>query len=129
MKKWICWCLCFAVAPAVAENWVRYAQSGEIVRYYDKMRMMNMSGTAFIWDMHDLKTPVTDASGKSYQSVLYPTEFSCRKLTHRVLSARRMSGSMGEGALVSEHNIAGPWKDVMSHSPEEELMKAVCESQ
>lgn len=129
MKKWICWCLCLAAIPAAAENWVRYAGSADAVRYFDKMRMMNMSGTAFIWDMHDLATPVTDASGKSYQSVLYPTEFSCRKLKHRVLSTHKMSGSMGEGNVVAENNIAGPWQDVISATPQEALMKAVCDSQ
>lgn len=129
MKKWICLSLCLSVVPALANNWVQYAQSDDVVRYYDKLRMINMSGTAYIWDLQDLKTPVTDSSGQSFHSVLHPTEFSCRKQLRRVLSTRKMSGGMGEGSLVSEQTLVGPWLDVMPDTPEDNLMKAACESQ
>ena len=91
--------------------------------------MVNMSGTAYIWDMQDLKNPATDASGQSYRSVLYPTEFSCRKHLRRVLSTHKMSGGMGEGFLVSEQTAVGQWLEVMPDTPDDELMKAVCNSQ
>jgi hypothetical protein len=129
MKKWICLCLCLIAVPAFANNWVRYAQNDDATRYYDKLRMVNMSGTAFIWDMQNLTNPATDSSGHSYRSVLYPTEFSCRKHLRRVLSARRMSGTMGEGSVVSEQAIVGTWVEVMPQTPDDELMKAVCNSQ
>lgn len=129
MKKWICLCLSLSVVPAFANNWVRYAQNDDFIRYYDKLRMINMSGTAYIWDLQDLKSPLTDAAGQSYRSVLYPTEFSCRKQLRRVLSTRKMSGGMGEGSLVSEQTLVGPWVEVLPNSPDDELMKAVCESQ
>lgn len=129
MKKWICLCLCLSAASALAESWIPYAQNDEATRYYDKLRMINMSGTAFIWDMQNLNNPATDSSGQSYRSVLYPTEFSCRKQLRRVLSTRKMSDRMGEGAVVSEHTVAGEWVAVVPHTPDDELMKAVCESQ
>lgn len=115
--------------PALANSWVRYAQNDDAIRYYDKLRMINMSGTAYIWDMQDLKTPMTDSSGQSYRSVLYPTEFSCRKQLRRVLSTRKMTDGMGEGVLVSEQTVVGPWVEVMPNTPDDQLMKAVCESQ
>ena len=129
MKKWVYLCLCLTAAPACANSWVQYGQNDDAIRYYDKVRMINMSGTAFIWDMHDLKTPVTDASGKSYRSVLYPTEFSCRKQLRRVLSTHKMSEPMGGGSMVAELTTTGGWIEVMPKSPDDELMKAVCESQ
>jgi hypothetical protein len=129
MKKWICLCLCLSAVPALANSWVRYAQNDDAFRYYDKLRMVNMSGTAYIWDMQDLKNPATDASGQSYRSVLYPTEFSCRKHLRRVLSTHKMSGGMGEGFLVSEQTAVGQWLEVMPDTPDDELMKAVCNSQ
>ena len=88
-----------------------------------------MSGTAYIWDMQDLKPPMTESSGQSYRSVLSPTEFSCRKQLRRVLSTRKMTDGMGEGVLVSEQTVVGPWVEVMPNTPDDQLMKAVCESQ
>lgn len=129
MKIWFCLCLSLIAAPASANSWVQYGQNEDAIRYYDKLRMINMSGTAFIWDMHDLKTPVTDASGISYRSLLYPTEFSCRKQQRRVLSTHKMSDPMGAGSTVAEQTVAGEWAEVMPQSPDEQLMKAVCESQ
>ena len=129
MKKWYVLCACFIAMPAFAENWVRYAEVNEVSRYYDKLRMVNMSGNAFIWDLHDLRTPMADASGKAYQSVLYPTEFSCRKHQRRILSTHKMSDSMGAGTLITEQNMVGNWVDVVPHTPDDHLMRAVCESQ
>ena len=129
MKTWLYWCLCLIAAPACANSWVQYGQNDDAIRYYDKLRMVNMSGAAFIWDMHDLKTPLNDDAGKSYRSVLYPTEFSCRKQQRRVLSAHRMSDNMGAGSMVAEQTVVGEWVAVMPHSPDDELMKAVCESE
>lgn len=127
MKNWLFLIVCLIAAPAFAEPWVRYAQESDSARYFDKGRMVNMSGTAFIWDLHDFGTAVTDASGKSYRSVLYPTEFSCRKQQRRLLSVHKMSAAMGAGALVAEHTVVGAWVDVVPQSADDELMKAVCE--
>jgi hypothetical protein len=129
MKKWLLLSALLIATPAFAENWVRYAQTDEAGRYYDKFRMVNMSGNAFIWDLHDLQNPAVDASGKTYQSVLLPTEFSCRKHQRRVLSTQKMSDRMGTGALITEQNVVGNWVDVVPQTPDDDLMRAVCESQ
>ena len=129
MKKWLYLCVFLIATPVFAENWVQYAEVSEASRYYDKFRMVNMSGNAFIWDLHDLRKPVTDASGKAYQSVLYPTEFSCRKHQRRILSVHKMSAGMGEGMLITEHSVVGEWIDVLPESPDDHLMRAVCASQ
>ena len=50
MKPLMTIALLAAALPATAENWVRYAQSADVSRYYDKERVLLMSGTAFIWD-------------------------------------------------------------------------------
>jgi hypothetical protein len=129
MKKWLYLSTLLIAMPGFAENWVQYAETNEVIRYYDKLRMVNMSGNAFIWDLHDLRTPVTDASGKAYQSVLHPTEFSCRKHQRRILSTHKMSDSMGAGTLIMEHNLVGEWFDVVPQTPDDHLMRAVCDSQ
>jgi hypothetical protein len=129
MKKWFYLCAYLIATPAFAENWVQYAEVNELIRYYDKLRMVNISGNAFIWDLHDLRTPVTDASGKTYRSVLYPTEFSCRKHQRRILSIHKMSDAMGAGMLITEQNLVSGWVDVAPETPDDHLMRAVCESQ
>ena len=129
MNKWLYLSALLIATPVFAENWVQYAETGEFTRYYDKVRMVNMSGNAFIWDLHDMRAPVTDASGKTYQSVLYPTEFSCRKRQRRILSTHKMSDNMGAGTLVMEQTLVGAWFDVLPHTPDDDLMSAVCDSQ
>ena len=129
MKKCLYLSILLIATPALAENWVQYAETNDFIRYYDKLRMVNMSGNAFIWDLHDLRTPVTDASGKAYQSVLHPTEFSCRKHQRRILSTHKMSDRMGAGSLIMEHNLVGDWIDVAPQTPDDQLMRAVCDSQ
>ena len=49
MKKWPFPCAFLIATPTLAENWVPYAQTNQVSRYYDKLRMVNMSGNAFIW--------------------------------------------------------------------------------
>ena len=129
MKKWLFLCAFLIATPTLAENWVQYAQTNQVSRYYDKLRMVNMSGNAFIWDLHDLQSPVADVSGKTYQSVLLPTEFSCRKHQRRILSTHKMSDRMGAGTLIMEQNTVGDWIDVAPQTPDDQLMRAVCESQ
>lgn len=114
--------------PVIANSWVPYAQNDGLVRYYDKTRMVNISGTAFIWDMYDLKTPAADDAGNTYRSVLQPTEFSCRKQLRRVLSIHKMSGNMGAGSTVAEQIAVGEWVDVLPQSLDDQLMRAACES-
>ena len=83
-------------APAWSESWERYAKTEEAVLYFDEHRRVVMSGTAFIWDLHDFRNIAIDAAGQSYRSILYATEYNCRKETRRVLSAQRMQDSYGK---------------------------------
>ncbi len=113
---------------AFAENWERYARNREATRYYDTVRRVAMSGMAIIWDLHDLAAEASE-QGKSYRSVLYPTEFNCRHLRKRVLSVLKMDGRMGSGAVVSENTMVGEWIDVPTSTPEAELMRIACSTE
>jgi len=113
--------------PAAAENWVRYAQSGDASRYYDKERVLLMSGTAFIWDLHDLLAETPGLGGKAHRSVMYATEVNCRKEQLRVLSYQQMAGAMGAAPMVGEHSMVGEWKTPAHQSAESRLMAIACE--
>ena len=127
MKSLIALTLMAAALPATAENWVRYAQSGEASRYYDKERVLLMSGTAFIWDLHDLRADTPGIDGKNHRSVLYATEVNCRKEQWRVLSFHQMAGAMGAGPQVAEHSTVSDWKRPAEQSPESRLMAIACD--
>jgi len=116
-----------AAIPAAAENWVRYAQTADASLYYDKERMVLMSGTAFIWDLHDLREETSGAQAKSHRSVLHAVEVNCRKEQLRVLSFHRMTGAMGAGAIAGEHSLVGEWKTPPDNSAESRLMTVACE--
>ena len=116
-----------AAIPATAENWVRYAQTADANLYYDKERMVVMSGTAFIWDLHDLRDEASGTEGKSHRSVLDAVEVNCRKEQLRVLSFHRMTGAMGAGAMADEHSLVGEWKTPPDNSAESRLMTVACE--
>ena len=113
--------------PAAADNWVRYAQSGDTSRYYDKERVLLMSGTAFIWDLHDHRADTAGIEGKMHRSVTYATEVNCRKEQVRVLSYQQMAGAMGAGPMVAEHSMVGEWKSPAQQSAESRLMAIACE--
>jgi hypothetical protein len=128
MKKILALCLLFVTASAFAENWVRYAKNQDALLYYDKHRKVVMSGTAFIWDLHDLKVPATDAAGNSYQSVLYATEYNCRKEQRRILSVQWMAGKMGNGPVVAEDAMVSDWKSDPLGTPAATLLDVACEN-
>lgn len=118
--------MCLLLAcHAHAENWSRYAGNRDATRYYDTVRRVVMSGMAIVWDLHDLATEASE-KGKSYRSVLYPTEYNCRHLRKRVLSVIKMGGSMGSGEMVAEETVVGDWRDVVPYSADEDLMVLAC---
>jgi hypothetical protein len=127
MKLLMTIALLAATLPATAENWVRYAQSADLSRYYDKERVLLMSGTAFIWDLHDLRAETAGIDGKPHRSVTYATEVNCRKELMRVLSYQQMAGGMGAGPMVAEQSLVGEWKSPAQQSAEERLMAIACE--
>jgi hypothetical protein len=127
MKRLFFTALLLASLPVAAENWVRYAQTGEVSRYYDKERVLLMSGTAFIWDLHDLRAEAAGIDGKPHRSVTYATEVNCRKELVRVLSYQQMAGPMGAGAMVAEQSLVGEWKSPAQQSAEWRLMAIACE--
>lgn len=116
-----------AQAPADPQTptWERYAQSGAEVRYFDKFRRVIMSGMAFVWDLHELRAEANEG-GKSYRSVLYPTEVNCRTLQKRILSSHKMADSMGGGETVAEHTLVGAWTEVLPGSAEDRLVAVAC---
>ena len=127
MKRLFFLSLILIAAPAWSESWELYAKTEEAVLYFDEHRRVVMSGTAFIWDLHDFRNIAIDAAGQSYRSILYATEYNCRKETRRVLSAQRMQDSYGKGAIVSENMQVGEWEQIVPHSPAAKLMIAACQ--
>lgn len=125
MKKFLALILLCAASLAHAQTWERYAQSGEATRYFDKFRRVVMSGMAFVWDLHDLRSE-SSADGKAWRSVLYPTEVNCRTVQKRVLSTHKKSGAMGGGDTVEEDSLVGPWVDVQPGTADDRLMAAAC---
>ena len=127
MKKFLTIALlCFAT-PVLAQHWVRYAESDESLMYFDSLRTRKMGDTAFVWDLHDLKSATTDSSGKSYLSVLYAVEYQCRARKWRVLGTSRHARSMGGGKPVSEEAGATAFAEAGPGSRAEQLFNHVCE--
>ncbi len=127
MKKLFAAAALLLASSAYAQSWEPYAKTDGEIRYYDPVRMVVMSGIAFIWDLHDLHV-ATDEQGKQYRSVLYPTEYNCRGEKKRVLSVHKMTDRMGQGESVAEHTLVGRWIDVQPGTPDSRLMKAACDA-
>jgi len=113
--------------PTLAQHWIRYAESDESRMYFDSLRTRKMGDTAFVWDLHDLKSAATDPSGKSYRSVLYAIEYQCRARKWRVLGTSRHSEGMGNGKSVSEEAAAMTFTEAGPGSRAEQLFNNVCE--
>ena len=127
MKKLLLLFLTGSSTAASAQDWTPYAQTSLATQYFDLQRAVAMGNTtAFIVDLHDLKSETKDPNGKTYLSVVYATEFNCRKAVRRILSYQRMSERMGNGAVVSEYTEVGEWSDVKAPGLTR-LMTAACE--
>lgn len=127
MKKLLFLFLSAFITSASAQEWTPYAQTSLATQYFDLQRAVAMGNTTgFIIDLHDLKSETKDVDGKTYLSVVYATEFNCRKALRRVLSQQRMSERMGNGSVVSEHSVVGEWSDVKTPGITR-LMTAACE--
>lgn len=119
--------LLLAALPVCAQGWVRYAQTDEATHYFDSLRTRKMGDTAFVWDLHDLRAPVTDDAGIRFQSVLFALEYNCRPRKYRVLSTAWMAGSMAGGSAAKETAGAGEWQDAAADSLRGMLFKHICE--
>ena len=127
MKKLLLLFLSGFISVAAAQEWIPYAQTSVATQYFDLQRAVAMGNTtAFIMDLHDLKSETKDPNGKTFLSVVYATEFNCRKAQRRILSYQRMSERMGSGAVVSEYTDVGEWTDVKVPGIAR-LMTAACE--
>lgn len=127
MKKSLFLFLSVLISSASAQEWIPYAQTSLATQYFDLQRAVAMGNTtAFIVDLHDLKAQTNDVNGKPYLSIIYATEFNCRKAQRRVLSRQLMSERMGKGTVVSEHSEVGEWSDAKVPGLAR-LMMAACE--
>lgn len=127
MKKFVTLILLLTTLPACAQGWVRYAQTDEAILYFDSLRTRKMGDTAFVWDLHDLKTESQDGQGKVYRSALFATEYQCRARKHRWLGVTRHAEPMATGAAVAEETGAGEWVETRPESLAGQLFKHICE--
>jgi hypothetical protein len=127
MKTLLIVLLAFIPTTVLAQTWVRYAESDQSLMYFDSLRTRKMGDTAFVWDLHDLKSAATDPSGKPYQSVLYAVEYQCRARKWRVLGTSRHPQGMGAGKPVSEEAGAMAFAEAGPGSRAEQLFNHVCE--
>jgi hypothetical protein len=127
MKKLLTLLLLCCAAPVLAQHWVRYAESDESVMYFDSLRTRKMGDTAFVWDLHDIKSDATDAPGKHYRSILYAVEYQCRARKWRVLSVSRHAQPMGAGKPVYEEAGAGAFAEATPGSRADQLFVHICE--
>ena len=78
MKNLLAACLLLASLSASAQTWTRYAQTDDATIYFDHLRTRKIGDVAFVWDLHDLSAPLTQADGKPFRSALYAVEYNCR---------------------------------------------------
>jgi hypothetical protein len=127
MKKTAAIALLLAALPAFGtEVWIRYTESEAATMYYDSLRTRKMGDISFVWDLHDLKADATDASGKTYRSVMYAIEYQCRARKRRVLGIQRYADAMGKGA-VTEETMTGEWMPTPPESLGGLLFDQICE--
>lgn len=127
MKKALAYALLLAALPAYpTEIWIRYAENETATMYFDSLRTRKMGDTSFVWDLHDLKTAATDASGNTYRSVGYAIEYQCRARKRRVLGIQRYAGAMGKGSA-QEETMTGEWTPTLPDTLAGQLFDNICE--
>jgi len=126
MKKIIPLVLMLISVPAWSQAWIRYAQTDSATMYFDSLRTRKMGDTAFVWDLHDLKSPAKDETGRAYRSVMHAIEYQCRVRQRRVLSILLHSEPMASGTSV-EIISASDWTATPPGSLAGELFNHICE--
>ena len=126
MKKIAALALLLTALPAWSQAWIRYAQTDSATLYFDSLRTRKMGYTAFVWDLHDLNTPATDASGRVYRSVMHATEYQCRIRQRRVLATLLHAEPMAKGTAV-EVASPGEWTSTPPGSLAGDLFDHICE--
>jgi hypothetical protein len=126
MKKVIPFVLLLITLPAWSQAWIRYAQTDAATLYFDSLRTRKMGDTAFVWDLHDLKSPAKDATGRVYRSVMHATEYQCRIRQRRVLSILLHAEPMATGTSVEIISVAD-WTETPPDSLAGELFNHICE--
>ena len=89
--------------------------------------MRKMGDTAFVWDLHDLKTSVTSADGFTYFTVGYAVEYQCRAQKRRTLAIKRFANHLGEGEFKSQEAVVSDWIIAKPDTLEGQLFDHVCE--
>jgi hypothetical protein len=127
MKRTAVIALLLTALPAFGtEIWIRYTESETATMYFDSLRTRKMGDISFVWDLHDLKAAATDASGKTYRSVMYAIEYQCRARKRRVLGIQRYAEAMGKGA-VTEETLTGEWTPTPPETLGGLLFDQICE--
>ena len=121
--------LCIFSTNALAGGFVlvRYAETEQAIHFFDSIQMRKMGDTAFVWDMHDLKTAATTPSGFTYFTVGYAIEYQCRAQKRRTLAIKWFEKHLGEGASKSQEGVVSVWITITPDSLEGQLYNHVCE--
>ena len=127
MKNLLAACLLLASLSASAQTWTRYAQTDDATIYFDHLRTRKIGDVAFVWDLHDLSAPLTQADGKPFRSALYAVEYNCRAKKRRMLSGLRHAENMGKGSVTAEEIQVSEWSEVKPDSLASALFDRVCE--
>ncbi|MCF8163139.1 MAG: hypothetical protein K9J47_08625 [Sulfuritalea sp.] len=124
----------FALLAMLAGNvcaggWVlvRYAETELAIHYFESIQMRKMGDTAFVWDIHDLKTPAITTDGFTYNSVGYAVEYQCRARKRRTLAIKWFEKHLGEGAVKSQEGVVSDWMIATPETLEGQLFNHVCE--
>lgn len=118
---------CLFSQAALADGWIRYADNEKVDMYFDSFNKRKMGDTAFVWDLHDLKSPAKRSNGFAFQSVGYAVEYQCRAMKRRVLAIKWYSDQMGEGKQQIEEGVVGDWVVITPGSIEKLLFDHICE--
>ena len=118
---------CLMSQTAWAEGWIRYADNDKVDMYFDSFNKRKMGDTAFVWDLHDLKSAAKRSNGFAYHSVGYAVEYQCRAMKRRVLAIKWFSSYMGEGQHQVEEGVVGDWVVITPGSIEKLLFDHICE--
>ena len=121
--------LCILAANAYGGGWVlvRYAETEPAIHYFESVQMRKMGDTAFVWDLHDLKTPAVTTDGFAYNSVAYAVEYQCRARKRRTLAIKWFEKHLGEGAVKSQEGVVSDWMIATPETLEGQLFNHVCE--
>jgi hypothetical protein len=126
MLKFFAFICLLGFSSIVFADWDEVTSNDDAKWYADSSTIIKKGSKAKMWSIKDYAEEQSQ-SDVSFSSVKSINEYDCKKRQIKQLYISEHDDSMGEGEIVLINYEPGKWQSLEKDSPEESLLKLVCD--